>query len=137
MEQITVVNTGKRVRHRAGHTFKPGEENTVEVAASGKRAIRATADLQIVSSDTTDGAPVTTGPVDVSNMTVRQIAAALASGELSKEYVYAQESAGKARASVLDAAAPRTEDGEPVVTKDGEGDDESPDTSTPNDGAHD
>ena len=138
MQEITVTNTGKRVRVRVGHRFEPGKETTVRVTAAGKRAIRATVDLQIVESTAHDdeGQPTPANTVDVSEMTVRQITAALQSGELSKEYVYAQEVNGKARSSVLEAVAPDNDDEDDalVVTKDDEGDDDDgPDTSTGDD----
>lgn len=122
MEEITVYNTGKRVRVRVGQRFKPGEEVTLNVTSSGKRAIRATADLQIVSSDA--GADSDQhqqrNTVDIGQMTVKQVLAALENHELEPAFVYHQESEGKQRASILEVVAPNQDD--------------EPEPSTPDDG---
>lgn len=136
MEEITVYNTGKRVRVRVGQRFKPGEEVTLNVTSSGKRAIRATADLQIVSS--TAGADSDEhqqrNTVDIDQMTVKQVLAALENHELEPGFVYAQEREGKQRASILEVVAPNEDSPDTSTGDDPHDDDEDPDTSTPDDG---
>lgn len=132
-EHITVTNTGKRMRYRAGHKFRPGATENVDVTPSGRRAIAATIDLQIVTDTPTGNS---TGPhlhidttgtgdnveqLDVGGLSVAAVLEAVEAGTIGADWAFDQEQAGKARVSLLDALqkvidadaeADNTEDGD-------------------------
>lgn len=146
MQTFTVVNTGKRVRHRAGLKFEPGVEVDVEVTPYAARAIQATRDLQIVTDDADEGiVNDPQGGLDLSGLSVKAILKQVADGGLNPQAVYEAELAGANRVSLLDKLDGMLTDstGDAVVTKDDDSPDTStggdphndvvPDTSTPND----
>lgn len=127
MRTLTVVNTGRRARHRLGRKFLPGVEVEVEVTKSGERAILATRDLSIVTDEPAGDAQA--GEYDISAMTVKAVLAAVAAGDLDPNDVYERELQGANRVSLLDALDVDIDDSD----LDEAGADDSPDTSTGDD----
>ena len=143
MRKLTVVNTGKRTRHRLGRNFEPGVEVELEVTSIGERAILATRDLQAVTDEPAVDAQA--GEYDISAMTVKAVLEAVSAGDLDPNDVYEQELQGANRVSLLDALdvdiddldETDGDDSPDTSTGDDPHTDVVPDTSTPNDGSDD
>lgn len=115
--KVKVTNTGERERSRLGVSVKPGKTRSVTVTNPRDlltlRAVRdfdvsdVGADAAEVLDEGASGASAgaetdnSEADVDVSAMTVDEVLAAVASGEVSVEDALAAEQAGKNRSSLV------------------------------------